>query len=317
MSEQRIAAEQQRALATKCLAHRHQQQRDFVGAQVGHRNAAAAKRPDHTSAVRVIHIQRCILAARDHGQLAQRRQVAIHAEHAIGGEQGGALGRGHQLAQRGFRIAVRIALEFAAGQSRAVDQAGVVALVLHADVAIAEQGLQDGKVGQVAAAEQQGARIAHPLGGFALERGVFAVVPANQCRGAAADAVMRAGFLERTHHIQVLGQAEVIVAAKIHQGAAADAHVHAIARLDCAARTQQCLRRTIGAGCEHAINQPDSCHGLFRRRRNVGHPQMHRPALRRHPQHRPAMRRPAAHQHARCVRQRQASRRASPPGPGG
>ena len=97
--------------------------------------------------------------------------------------------RAHQLAHRRLGVAVRIALEFAHRQARAVEQAGVVELVLHADIARPEQRLHHRQVGQVAAAEQQRARVAQPLGGFQFEGRMFRAVAADQRRRAAADAM--------------------------------------------------------------------------------------------------------------------------------
>ncbi len=104
--------------------------------EAGRRHAAAALGADHADAVRVVHVQQRVLRARQQRQVAQRRQVAVHAEDAVGGEHGRAFAaRSSAGASPASTSRVRVALELAARQARAVDQAGVVELVLHAEIA--------------------------------------------------------------------------------------------------------------------------------------------------------------------------------------
>ena len=67
--------------------------------------------------MRIVHVQQGLLHARDQVQLAQRCDVAIHAEQAVGGEHGRAIWRLPQLAQCAFGIGMRIAAQPAAGQA--------------------------------------------------------------------------------------------------------------------------------------------------------------------------------------------------------
>ena len=64
---------------------------------------------------------------------------------------------------------------------------------------------------------------------------------------------MRARFLEGADHVQVLRQAEVVVAAKIDQVAAAHVHMHAIARFEYPARTRQRSGAAFGTRAQHPV----------------------------------------------------------------
>ena len=129
--------------------------------------------------------------ARNRCQFAQRCDIAIHREHAVAREQCRAIGMRRKLACGAIGIAVRIALQRAAGQFRGIDQRGVVELVLHAGIAFAEQRLQHREVGQVAAAEQQRTFALQPVGKCGFQRRVLRVVPADQMRCRRARACTR------------------------------------------------------------------------------------------------------------------------------
>ncbi len=91
------------------------------------------------------------------------------------------------------------------------------------------------------------------------------MVAADAGRTGAADAVPGGGFLQRGDHVQVLAQAQVIVAAETDQLAAIDQHLGAVAGLDLAARAQRGLGHAIGARGGQAVAEADAGH--VRRRR--------------------------------------------------
>ena len=195
----------------------------------------------------IVHVQGGALHPRHQRQLLQRRDVAIHAEHAIGGQQRGTVRPTAQLPQGGLGIGMRVAAQGAAGQLGAVDQAGVVAPVLHADVALAQQRLQHRQIGHVTAAEQQRRGYAEPVGDLALKRVVGGMVAADQMRGHAAGTFARGHVLQRTGHRELLRQAQVVVAAEIQQPAR-----HAIGAHHLAART---------VAVQHAAADADALRG--------------------------------------------------------
>jgi hypothetical protein len=98
----------------------------------------------------------------------------------------------------------------------------VVEPVLHAGVLVAEQRLHDREVGEVAAAEQQRARCTEPVGEFAFERVVRGMVAAHEMRGDATGAFARRAVLQGVDHRELLGEAEVVVAAESGQPVAVD-----------------------------------------------------------------------------------------------
>src|SRR5690606_28945433 len=130
--------------------------------------------------------------------------------------------------------------QLAAGETRAVEQAGVVELVLYAEIATSQQALQRAEIGQIAGAEHQRARIAEPVGEFLLQLPGLAVVATELMPTAGADAVPCGGFLQRGDAVQVTGQAEIIVAAEVDQGAAVDLDAGAVARIDHTATAPKC-----------------------------------------------------------------------------
>ena len=176
------------AVPTESLAQRDQLQRNLVGSELRFGNAATAIGTHDADTMRVIDVQEGFLHARGQRKFAHRRDIAIHAEDAIGGEHRDAVAGLAQQAQRTAGIAMWIAAQLAASQARGVDQARVVEAVLHADVVVAEQRLHHREVGHEAAAEQQGARRAEPVSKLLLQCLVHRVVAADQVRRHAAGA---------------------------------------------------------------------------------------------------------------------------------
>jgi len=230
--DQGRAAEHQRALRAEGLAERHHEQRHLACREPGGGGRAAALRPQHADAVRLVDQQQRLRLGRQRRQPRQRCQIAVHAEHAVGGEQGRGRGQGLQLPACALDVGVRVATQHRTGEPRAVDQAGVVPLVLHAQVAGLQQALQDREVGLVAAREEQRPLVAQPLGGLALEGGVQGVVARDQRRAAAAEAVPGGGLAQGADRLGGSGEAQVVVAAELQQRAAIDHHARALGALD-------------------------------------------------------------------------------------
>ena len=259
MADDLLAAQHDRAVAAQRFAQRGQLQQPG-GVETGFGHAAAPVRTDHADAVGVVDIHQRLLHARDQRQFAQRRDIAVHAEHAVGGEHRHAVGHGAQLAQCAFGIGVRIAAQFAAGKPRGVDQTGVIQTILHADVFFAQQRLHHRKVGEVAAAEQQRARGAQPVGELAFQRVVMGVMTADQMRGAAAGTIARCAGLQRVDHCEMLREAEIIVAAEVGQPAAVDFVAHPVAAGDRTALSHAALHRALQAGGEETFGQARTGH---------------------------------------------------------
>ena len=152
--DQRVLSDQQCAITAKCLAEGDQQQWRGVRIESGSGHAAASFGTEHADRVRLVDVQQSILIARDRRQFAQRGDIAIHAEHAIGRDQQRAIGVRLGLASRAVGIAMRITHQLRLREPRGIEQAGVVELVLQADIAWPQQRLHDREIRHVAAAEQ-------------------------------------------------------------------------------------------------------------------------------------------------------------------
>ena len=157
---------------------------------------------------------------------------------------------------------MRIAAQAGTGQPRGIEQAGVVELVLHADIVLfAQQRLLNRQVGGEATAEQQRTRIAQPLGHFALQRFVHGVVTTDQVRGTGTGALACRGVLQRVDHAELLGQAQVVVAAEARQPLAVHFQAHAITTGDRAPRAATALGIAQGALGMEAGGQVGAGHG--------------------------------------------------------
>ena len=148
------------------------------------------------------------------------------------------------------------------GQPRRIQEAGVVELVLHADITLfAQQCLLHGQVGGEATTEQQRARVAQPLRHFALQRVMQGVVAADQVRCTGAGAFACGGILQRVDHAELLGQAQIIIAAKAGQPLAVHFQADAITTVDRAPRAATALGIAQGALGVEAGGQVGAGHG--------------------------------------------------------
>ena len=136
---------------------------------------------------------------------------------------------------------MRVAAQLAARQAGRIDQAGVVEPVLHAHVAVLQQCLLDGEIGEETAAEQQATRIAQPVGDVLFQAFVGQVMPGDQVGSAGARAFAAGRILQRVLHLELLGQAQIVVAGEFGQPAAIDLHPHAVAAGDGAAHARASL----------------------------------------------------------------------------
>ena len=89
---------------------------------------AAPLRAEHAQSVGVVHQQPGARCAAVGGQLRQRRQVPVHAEDAVGGDESAPLAVQHARERRCVRM--RITPQARPAQQGAVEQGGVVQSVL-------------------------------------------------------------------------------------------------------------------------------------------------------------------------------------------
>ncbi|KAG1218229.1 hypothetical protein G6F35_008486 [Rhizopus arrhizus] len=157
---------------------------------------------------------------------------------------------------------MRIAAQARAGKPGRIQQAGMVEPVLHAHIVLfAQQRLLHRQVGGEATAEQQRTRIAQPLGHLALQCIVHRVVATDQVRGTGTGAFACGRVLQRIDHAELLGQAQVIVAAEAGQPLAIHLQAHAITTADRASRAATPLGIAQGALGMKASGQVGAGHG--------------------------------------------------------
>jgi hypothetical protein len=191
--------------------------------------AAAPAPAQHADAVGVVGHQPGVEALGQIRQVFDRRQVPVHAEDAVGEDQGATRLRAVLLQELLRAIEVVVSEGQGAGAAHAgpgVD-AGVGELVQQHQVAGAHQGGNDAQVRQVARPEDTGGgRLLEP-GQTRLECLVQGVVAGHQTRGAGADAQGLHRADRRRLDLRFLGEVQVVVAAERHESAATAAHVDA------------------------------------------------------------------------------------------
>jgi len=169
-------------------------------------------------------------------------ELGYVSRYAVGRDYRAGIGARLKLAPRAIDVGVRIALQLAAGESRCVDERGVIELVFDADVVAIEECRDRAKVRGPSVAEQQCALAAGPSSERIFERGVLIAVAAEQRRRRRADAPARRRVDQRVAQRSVLREAEIIVARKVQELLAGDLHARPIDRLDRAdSADERCL----------------------------------------------------------------------------
>ena len=227
--DQGLAARDEGAEDTERLAECAHQDRDIRGCKTGGLERAAAARAQHAEAMRIVDHEPCVMPAAHRGELAQGRDIAVHAEHAVGRDYRSGTGSerlasgtpalcarkigSEPLFQRG-RVAMRITREAGAACESRVEQRGMIQPVLEHAVAATGDRADHGEVGHVAGGEEERARTAGELRQRLFEQSMLAAMAAHQVRGAATDAPAPRGLDEGLGHPRMIGEPEIVVAAE-------------------------------------------------------------------------------------------------------
>ena len=181
----------------------------------------------HPDRVGVVHQHAGAVLVRNFDDRGKVRDVALHREHTIRRDQNTAA-RIHvplEHAAQCTHVVVRIAGHFGAGKQRAIDQAGVVQLVLDDGAVPPQQRGEDAEVGLIAGAEDQRGFLAHvrrqPI--FQLLVQIEGAVQKAASRAAGAIAVE--GNLGALEDIRMMSQAEIVVRADHDLALAPDHHL--------------------------------------------------------------------------------------------
>jgi hypothetical protein len=142
--------------------------------------------------VRIVDIERGVLHARDEREFAQRRDVAVHAEDAVGREHRAASGTLRNWRKRAFGIQVRIAAQLAAARRAASMRLAWLRRSCTQSRRLRATPARHPRLARKPLPNSKRARHPQPVGEFAFERVVRCVVAAHQVRGDAARAVRRA-----------------------------------------------------------------------------------------------------------------------------
>jgi len=173
---------------------------------------AAPATAQHPLAVRVIDHQQDAQRLRDLGQGGQRRDVAVHAEHAIGDDQAAAIPRRRRdLLAQIVRIGVAKAHDLRARQAAAIDDAGVVQLVGKDHVAFAHQRGNGRQVRGEAALESDRGLGAFELGQPSFQLQVQVHRPGDGAHRGRPDAIAVHRLFGGFDQPGMVRQAEVVV----------------------------------------------------------------------------------------------------------
>lgn len=114
-----------------------------------------------------VDVHQRVVLLRQRGDLVQRRDEAIHREHAVGGDQLGLAVSGIGGLQLGFQVghvAVGVAEALGLAQAHAVDDRRMVECIGNDGVVLAEQRLEQAAVGIEAGRVQDGVLLAEEVG---------------------------------------------------------------------------------------------------------------------------------------------------------
>ena len=228
--DQLLAAGDKGPCRAKCLAESAHQHRHLLHGQAIVLDDAAPLITQATKAMGVINHDPGPGTARRGAHSRQVSQIAIHAEHAVGNHQRIALSLAQPTAQA-VCVVVQVARETRTGKQPCIKQRGVIKAVLQDGVALPHQRGHCSHIGHVAARQQQRARPASELGQRLFQLMVGAAVTGNQVRRAAASAPALYTLDKGVVDARVVGQPEVVVAAKTQQALAIHQHLDALRRL--------------------------------------------------------------------------------------
>ena len=188
------------------------------------RDGPAALGPEHAGRVRLVDHHPRVVAAGEVDDALERRDVAVHREHAVGHDQASPPARLAQPPLEVVGVEVVVDERLRSRQPAPVDDAGVVEGVGEDDVALLRERADHAHVGEVARAEQQAALAALELGQPLLQPAVQRHVPRYEPRGARADPVAHRRVRGCLPHLRVVGEAEVVVRAQQQHALAVEQH---------------------------------------------------------------------------------------------
>src|SRR6266542_2881840 len=183
--------------------------------------------------VAVIHHHERVVSLRQPADLGERREVAVHGEDTVGGDQAvpGAPGLLEDALEVGD-IAMLVAVALGSAEPDAVDDGGVVEGIGDDGIALAEERLEEPPVGVEARGVEDGALGAEEPRDGGLEFRVDALGAADEAHAGQPEAPARQALLGGADQRRVIGQAEVVVGAEVQHLAPADRYPGPLRALD-------------------------------------------------------------------------------------
>ena len=203
--------------AAERLAQRGSEHVDLVHHPVVLGRAPAGGAQEAGGVAVVDHHQRIVLLGQGR-DLVQFRDVAVHAEGAVGGDQPGtAIPRGLQGLFQRLHVAVRVAVALGLAQADAVDDRGVVEGVRDDGVLRAEQGLEQAAVGIETRGVEDRVVGAEKVRNGSLELLVQVLRAADEPHAGETEAMIVQRLVGGGDDVRVVGEAEVVVGAKVDE----------------------------------------------------------------------------------------------------
>ncbi|KAG1393372.1 hypothetical protein G6F59_014379 [Rhizopus arrhizus] len=157
------------------------------------------------------------------GDLVQRRDEAVHREHAIGGDQLGLAAGGIGGLQLGFQVGhVTVGVTEALGlaQAHAVDDRSMVQRVGDDRVVLAQQRFEQATVGVEAGGIEDRVLLAEEVGDLLLQLLVQILGATDEAHRGHAEAVGIQCVLGGLDQVRMVGQAQVVVGTEVQHLAA-------------------------------------------------------------------------------------------------
>ena len=193
-----------------------------VDRHAGWGRGAAPLRPHKAGGVAVIHHHQRLVPVGQGADLGQLRQVAIHAEHAVGGDHdmpraGGA--GGLQLGLQIRHVGIGIAVSFRLAEPDPVDDRGMVQRVRDHRVLGPQKRFENAAIGIETGGKQdrvvQAEKLCQPL----FQRAVQVLGAADEAHAGHAEPVIVHRPFGRGDQRGMIGKAEIVVGAEVDHAA--------------------------------------------------------------------------------------------------
>ena len=236
---------------------------------------AASVLADKAGRVGIIHHQQGVVFFLQRDDFVELGDIAIHREHAIGGDQARALVlRLDQVLFQFAHVAVGIAATLGLAEADAVDDRGMVERVGNHCVLFGKDGLEQAAVGVEAAGVEDGVVGAEEFGNPPFQLLVQVLGAADETHAGESESVRVECLFRGLDHFGVVGQSQIVVCTEIQDLAAiGSANGRRLRRGDDALGLEQAL---FADGFKFAGKAVAGCgvHGSFFGQRSVVSPKV-------------------------------------------